>query len=259
MNHGTADAPGVPGEEPTRDADANGSDASATPTLAPGADTSPRKSAAMQRAPRNVAAILLAAGASSRLGQPKQLVRLGGRPLVRIMAEAALASRCSHLTVVLGAYANEVRAALAGTFVETVENVHWREGMGASIATGVAAATCKSRRAAPPDAVLLLLCDQPALTTAHIDRLVATYEATGAAVASRYEDDLGVPALFTRASFARLAALGGGAGARSVLAELPALAVVDWPEGALDLDTPADLARWLPGHGGSSSAPAVPA
>ncbi|NVB85586.1 MAG: NTP transferase domain-containing protein, partial [Kofleriaceae bacterium] len=93
------------------------------------------------------------------------------------------------------------------------------------------------------DGVAVFTCDQPRLSVAHARALVDAFRAGGgAAVASRYEGTLGVPAVFGRARYAELFALRGDQGARSLLRRDPAVIAIDWPDGAHDVDTPADLA-----------------
>lgn len=188
-----------------------------------------------------VAALVLAAGASRRLGQPKQLVSIEGVPLVRRIAQHALAA-CDAVCVVLGACADEVELALSGLPVALAHAPDWREGMAASLRRGVAWASVAGH-----DAVAVFTCDQPRLTTEHARLLVAYFRAGGGlAVASRYADTIGVPAVFSRARFAELLSLRGDQGARSLLRTDPDVIELDWPDGELDLDTPADLASVRP-------------
>jgi CTP:molybdopterin cytidylyltransferase MocA len=121
-----------------------------------------------------VAAIVLAAGASTRLGEgrSKQLLRFQGRTLLRHAAEQALASSCRPVIVVLGAEVERCQRELAGLDVHVTINAAWADGMGSSIRAGMTALN-----AAAPDAraVVITLCDQPLVTGAFIDRLVERY------------------------------------------------------------------------------------
>lgn len=184
-------------------------------------------------------AIILAAGASTRMGEPKQLLPLAGRPLLLRAVDAALASSAWPVVVVLGAHAEKIRPLLARLPVLVVENPAWPEGMASSIRTGVAILQQFSRSL---DAALVALCDQPAFNTAVIERLVATQRATSRSiVASRYLGRNAAPALFLRPHFPALTALTGEEGARSLLNASPDLvATIDAPELAQDLDTPSD-------------------
>ncbi len=181
-------------------------------------------------------AVILAAGASTRLGQPKQILLYRGEALVKRSAAAALAAGCQPVIVVTGATAAEIASSLRGLQVELLANENWRRGLGTSIRVGLA-------QVADCDAVLLLVCDQPAVDADHLRRLIARQEETGQPmIASHYSGTAGVPALFTRACFSDLQSIADHAGAKTLLQQRPeAVATVDFPAGALDIDTPADL------------------
>ncbi len=161
-----------------------------------------------------VALALLAAGASTRMApRKKQLLELDGEPLIHRAARIALASRASRVAVVLGAYADEIAPAIADLAVVRLDNPAWTEGMAISVR---AAATW----AATTDATALLLCvcDQPAVTTAHLDALIAAHAADPArTIGSSYAGTVGVPALVPRARWSELLALRGDRGARALL------------------------------------------
>jgi CTP:molybdopterin cytidylyltransferase MocA len=188
-----------------------------------------------------IAAVVLAAGASSRLGRPKQLVEIEGTPLVRRAAEAAIEAGCAPVVVVLGCAAGAVRPALRGLYVEIVEHRAWSRGVGSTIAAGVS--HLESRRP-PVDAVLLCTCDQVKLDADVLRQVLAAYDgAAGRRVGCAYAGTVGVPALFARDLIPDLLGLPPEAGARSLLmADPERLARVPWPDGALDLDTPEDAA-----------------
>jgi len=188
--------------------------------------------------------IVLAAGAAARMGVLKQLLRYEGKTLLRRAVDAALASRCRPVIVVLGAQADALRAEIAGTDVHIAVNREWAEGMGASIRCGVAA--LEEVTAERAKAAVLTLCDQPFVTGEVINRLLEAYRAGASPlVASEYgsKDELtrGVPALFSRALFPELMDLRGGEGAKRVIERhLPEATVVAVPEAAFDVDTPHD-------------------
>jgi CTP:molybdopterin cytidylyltransferase MocA len=190
-----------------------------------------------------VVAVVLAAGASRRLGRPKQLVRVRGEPLVRRAARAAREAGCAPVLVVTGARAARVEAALAGLDVACVRNDAFAEGLASSIRAGVEAAV----RAAPLcDGALLLLVDQPAVDAALLGTLLARFAEAGGTrtVACAYGGGCGVPALFPRALFRELAALHGEGGAKPLLeARAEELIVVPFPAGAEDVDSQEDLER----------------
>jgi molybdenum cofactor cytidylyltransferase len=183
------------------------------------------------------AALILAAGASSRLGTPKQLLIVDGQPLVRRAVLAALATEPVRAAVVVGAESASVSAALAGLTIESIYCGEWQEGMGASLRVGVEALQQHC------DGLLVVLCDQPALTAAHLQHMVDAWRAAPErAVASLYAGTAGVPALLPASWFARLLKLHGDAGARTLLraqtAEVTTLAA---PELERDIDLPQDL------------------
>lgn len=198
--------------------------------------------------------ILLAAGASTRMGQPKQLLEVGGRPLLVRAVEAALAAPVWPVVVVLGANAAMLRPLLAPFPVLVVENAAWSEGMASSLREGVTTLTQFSRRL---EAAVVVLADQPALDATVIRRLIAAHHASGRdLVAARYSGRHGAPALFHRRLFPRLTALTGEAGARELLnGGDPPVTPVDLPQMAADLDTPEDLRRWRAAQDGEPSTP----
>jgi molybdenum cofactor cytidylyltransferase len=189
----------------------------------------------------SVVALILAAGAATRMGRPKQLLDWGGRPLVRVVAEHALAARLDRVLIVVGAARADVAAALAGLPLEIVANPAYAEGQSSSLRAGVAALGPEVA------AALVLLGDQPFVTQAIIERLVGEWRTSGAAVvAPSYAGQRGNPVLFARTIFPELLAIGGDQGARGVLAADPArvrLVPFDDPRPLADIDTPEDYIR----------------
>ena len=187
---------------------------------------------------RDIACIVLAAGGSRRLGTSKQLVRYRGRPLLlHAVAAARVALPRAQLIVVVGAEAFRLRLVLrrARCGARVVANRRWREGMATSLHAGLAAVPRTAR------AAVVLLADQPRVGAAAIERLVGAWRLRpGLPAAARYEERVGVPAVLPRRYWPALNALRGDQGARALLrAAAPTL--VDMPEAALDVDTPADL------------------
>lgn len=181
-----------------------------------------------------IAAVILAAGKSRRLRQPKQLIQLAGESLLRRTARLAVEAGCAPVFVVLGYEAERMCPELNGLAVQPLTNENWAEGMGASVRCGVAAAQGAA------DGVLLLVCDQPRLSADHVRALLTRHEETGALItASAYGGRLGVPAVFAAQFFAELLQIHGDRGARQVIEQHgDAVQVVEWPEGALDIDWP---------------------
>jgi molybdenum cofactor cytidylyltransferase len=182
-------------------------------------------------------AIVLAAGASTRFGSPKQLVRVAGRPLLNTAVARAADVAGSAVTVVLGASAAELAPLLTHSQASIVINREWREGMASSIRAGVA------RLPASCTAVLLMLVDQAAVTAEDLERLVGAWRRQpDYIVAARYGMTTGVPAIFPRAAFPDLASLRGDVGARILLQRNPDRVVrVPMARAAIDIDTPEDL------------------
>jgi CTP:molybdopterin cytidylyltransferase MocA len=185
-----------------------------------------------------VACAILAAGASRRLGQPKQLLRIDDQPLIRRIASVALASRADAVAVLLGAHADRIARALGGLpALETLLVSNWADGLSASVR---AAAGWARRRGAR--ALLLAVGDQLALTTDRLDALIAASDGGRRLVASTYGGVRGVPALIPSAHFPSLGRLTGDVGARELLrAAGPEVTEVHWPAGARDIDERADV------------------
>lgn len=188
-----------------------------------------------------VGAVILAAGASTRMGVPKQLLQFGGETMLRRAASVALKAGCRPVVVVTGANAASSRKALRGLDVREAENQQWESGISSSVRVGIEALVTESPRTA---AVVLMLCDQPFVTREIIAQLVAAHlETGGSIVASRYGGSYGVPALFGKAHFAELATLGATGAKQVIQKHLQKVHLLSFPEGEFDVDTPDDFAR----------------
>jgi len=176
------------------------------------------------------AAIILAAGASTRLGEPKQLVEFVGERLLERAVRTAREAGCGPVVVVLGAGAGTIQAQCSLRDATVIHNMEWKEGMASSIRAGVAALPLETESA------IVMTCDQPAVTAAHLQRLMAAMG--NGAVASEYSGRRGVPACFPAVLFAELAQLRGDQGAAKLLQQSPA---VPLPFGEVDVDTPEGL------------------
>jgi molybdenum cofactor cytidylyltransferase len=180
-----------------------------------------------------IAAVVLAAGASARLGVPKQFVVINGESLLERAVRTAQEAGCAPVVVVLGyAYAEILATSSLGEAVPVI-NDEWAEGMASSIRLGVRTLGFIAKEA---EGVLLMTCDQPAVTAQHLQRIMARQEVK----ASRYAERNGVPAYFPKKSFGELMALTGDAGARGLLAQAR---FEELANGDLDIDTPEDIAR----------------
>lgn len=173
------------------------------------------------------AAVVLAAGASTRFGSPKQLARLDGETLLERAVRVAREAGCSPVVVVLGASAAQIQTECSLSDAHVVVNDDWATGMGGSIACGV-------RALHEVDGCVVMTCDMPAVTSAHLQRLATS----GGLAASAYAGRRGVPAYFPAAMFDELLKLHGDAGARELLHAAKSLELTG---GELDIDTPEDL------------------
>jgi 4-nitrophenyl phosphatase len=204
---------------------------------------------------KQIAAVILAAGASTRFGEPKQLLDWGGVPLLAHIADVALSASLDPVIVVLGCQAEAARAALGNRSVHTVMNWRWEKGMSASVQVGLVAL--------PPatGAAIFLQCDQPLITPDLLRALVARFEETSAPIVHpTHAGRRSTPVLFARRLFPQLAAVTGDEGGRSLITryekEVATVEVADLNSLA-DIDTPDDYEQLktcqLPSKGHSTS------
>ncbi|HEY1036914.1 MAG TPA: nucleotidyltransferase family protein [Pseudoxanthomonas sp.] len=183
-------------------------------------------------------AVVLAAGGSTRLGRPKQLLTRDGETLVHRAARLALASGASRVLVIVGAQADDVASAVRDLPVESVVNARWSGGLAGSVRIAVEAL-------APHDhPTLLLTCDQPALDVAHLQALGdASRRAPSGSAATRFGDRVGVPAVVASTMLRTALAVQGDRGLRDALNAAGAGVIAcDAPDLGVDIDTPEDLA-----------------
>jgi molybdenum cofactor cytidylyltransferase len=194
----------------------------------------------------DIGLILLAAGGSTRMGKPKQLLAYQGSTLLRRATDTAIASGCAPVVVVVGAAADGAARELDGVTTALLEmNPDWERGMGTSIRAGLRR-VLRER----PDiaAVLIMLCDQPHVDAAHLRHLCDVHHSTAKRiVASGYGGALGPPCLFAAESFEDLLQIGDGEGAKRLI-NLAGddRATVPLPAAAVDIDTPEDYDRLKP-------------
>lgn len=190
-----------------------------------------------------VAGIILAAGASNRMGRTKQLLPFRGQTILEGVVDNALAAALHRLIVVLGHEAETLAARLTGRNLTIVQNPHYAQGQSTSLKAGLQALSEES------DAALFLLGDQPLITPATIDLLLAAYAATPSPIVlPAFEGKRGNPVLFDRETFAAIATITEDCGARSLfdryagrLFKIP----VDDPSIHFDIDTEDDYHRLL--------------
>jgi molybdenum cofactor cytidylyltransferase len=181
--------------------------------------------------------VVLAAGASSRFGSTKQLVRVNGRPLMLTAVSRAVELAGHSVTVVLGAHAGELAPLLRHSPAAVAINRDWTEGIASSIREGVAHA------AATADGVLIALADQAAVTTEDLRRLSGLWRRDPTSIAAaQYAGAVGVPAIFPRWCFRELLELRGDRGAQMLLQRhVDKLVRLPMPSAELDIDRPEDL------------------
>lgn len=185
---------------------------------------------------RKVLAAVLAAGASSRFGSAKQLAVVDGKALIEHVQIVLLESTADEVIVVLGCNHTEIEKHILPEFT-AINNDNWEEGIGSSVRLAV-----QSAFSADATHLLLLVCDQPYVSTCLIDRILSTSKfEESKIIACRYGDTFGVPALFPREYFASLNELKGDKGAKSVIKASQRVEFVEFPEGLIDIDFQADL------------------
>jgi molybdenum cofactor cytidylyltransferase len=189
-----------------------------------------------------IKSIILAAGPSSRMGQSKQLLTIEGQSLLRRTAAAFCHADLPPM-IVLGARVIEHVQEVTRMNVVVVLNNDWSKGMGNSLKFGVSELL---RTEPDTDAIIISVCDQPLLTSTHLQKLVDTFKRTGKPiVASRYNNTDGVPVLFHKSCFNALRNIGDEEGAKKIVAANSQDVVsVDFPDGAIDLDTIADYEKF---------------
>jgi len=185
--------------------------------------------------------IVLAAGAATRFGRPKQLAVLDGRPLLMHAVGRALEVAGSAVSVVIGAHANLIAPVLNRCNASVIVNRGWEEGIASSIRLAV------QRLPGACDGAMLLLADQAGVTAADLQQLADLWQRQpNVIVAARYAGALGVPAIFPRVLFGELLELRGDRGAQVLLRRHTSrLAALPMPAAAQDVDTPDDLKRLI--------------
>jgi molybdenum cofactor cytidylyltransferase len=189
----------------------------------------------------DIGIVLLAAGEASRFGSAKQATLVKGVPLVRRAAMTAIHTG-APVTVVTGAYRDEVESLLDGLDVALAFHPDWRDGLGSSIALGVRALLQEHVGIA---AVMIMLADQALVDPQDLQRLIDAHrQYPGAIVAASFDGVLGPPCLFSGQDIDTLRALSGPQGARALLQrQIDRVHAVTMPHAAVDIDTPDDLAR----------------
>jgi molybdenum cofactor cytidylyltransferase len=188
-----------------------------------------------------IAAVVLAAGMSTRMGTNKLLLEITGEPLVRRVVRAAEESRARPIVVVTGRDGSAISAALAGVAAKIVHNARYRDGLSTSLGTGIG-------EISESDGAIVLLGDMPGITASLIDRMIAAFVPGRSICVATYRGKRGHPVLFDRRFYPALQSISGDIGARHVVAaNEETVSEVDADDEAplIDVDTPEDLARFL--------------
>jgi molybdenum cofactor cytidylyltransferase len=185
-----------------------------------------------------IGAIILAAGSGSRMGLTKQLLKIDGQSLVRRTTKAAIDAGLS-IILVTGSDAENVAADLPNLPISIAHNPNWKNGIGTSIRAGISALASKTPAI---KAATILLCDQPNLTADVIRQLASAWSESEKPIAAcEYSETVGPPCIFDSSFFPALAKIPDTDGAKKILlANAASLIKIPWPQGAQDLDTPAD-------------------
>ena len=186
--------------------------------------------------PPNIAIIVLAAGASTRFGAPKQLFRYKGMSLLRRTIDTALLSKVKSVYVVLGYEEEKMKMEIADLPAEIIENLNWQSGISSSIRSGI------NSLDPTMDAAIIVLCDQPKLSTSILNSLINTYVSTRAPIVTcKYAGTVGVPTLYDHRIFPELLALHGDHGAKTIIERYASeRKEIDFSGGEDDIDTVVD-------------------
>ncbi|TYQ00150.1 molybdenum cofactor cytidylyltransferase [Tenacibaculum adriaticum] len=181
----------------------------------------------------NIAILILAAGSSSRMGTPKQLLPIGNSTLLGITINTALNSNASKVLCVLGANAEKIKSSIKNYNIETVLNINYKNGISSSIISGIEHLIPMNF-----DAVLIMLGDQPNVGSEYLNSLIQLFLKNPKQIsASNYDGKLGVPAIFPKTYFEDLKQLSGDKGARNLLNSFKVNSLILQSEEFIDIDT----------------------
>jgi molybdenum cofactor cytidylyltransferase len=201
----------------------------------------------MDEANKSIGIIVLAAGAASRMNEPKQLLHFEGKTLLRRAVETAIATNCEPVVIVLGVNFEKTSAEIKDLKVEICFNNDWQKGLSSSLKSGL-----KNLRGLAPniDAFIVSLADQPFVTTNHFHQFVTKFQQTDhPIIAAKYGETIGVPALFAKETFDEFETISGDKGAKMLIEKhRRTLETIDLPEAAFDVDTKEDYLKLKSAH-----------
>lgn len=198
----------------------------------------------MSKAIKHCGVLIIAAGQSKRLGQPKQLLSFQGKSLINRLIGIVKDAGDFPITLVLGANAQQIQAQLTEKNIQVVVNLDWQEGMASSIRAGLE--NCKAL-----DGAMILVCDQPFINKQSIQQLLTLQQKTLLPIAACYYNNiLGTPALFHKTMFSELLALQGDIGAKRIInSKIEQVAKLHFEQGIIDIDTREDYEALLKQQG----------
>ena len=183
--------------------------------------------------------VVLAGGKGTRFGGSKQLAHFNGVPMLRHVTQICVESGAKTVVICLGSQSDATRVALKGIEVRITETPNWKEGMSETLKSGVRYVHSNLPFA---DSILVTLGDQPYVTSAHLDELIAFHLNDGDnIVATEYDSVVGVPALFPRSYWSDLLKVEGDIGARTIIRDRKDVIRVTFSPAGLDVDRPGDL------------------
>ncbi|SNT39466.1 molybdenum cofactor cytidylyltransferase [Ekhidna lutea] len=194
------------------------------------------------KANENIGLLVLAAGASSRLGQPKQLVKFEDKPLLQHILDIGKEVNVNERVLVLGAKSELIQEVIIPGAFSIVHNYDWEKGMSTSIKVGLKSLQEKHTNLKH---VIIMLSDQPYVTIEIINQLIASQDDTKPCITTcSYANQMGVPAIFSHHFFADLLKLTGDQGARKLIQQkLDHVRTIPFSKGVIDIDTPDDLGK----------------
>ena len=187
---------------------------------------------------------MLAAGSSSRLGTPKQLLNYNGNSLLQYVTGIAADAAANAVVIVLGANAHLLLPEIDKKKADVVINNNWQQGMASSIIAGL---SFLLEKYSSTDGVIFMMCDQPFVNVSLLNDLIITQRQTGKPiVASSYNNTIGAPALFHKSIFPELLNLTGDTGARMIIQRhITEVATVPFSKGNIDIDTAEDYEKLM--------------